>query len=201
MALRTNSRGALAMADDTLASILDELSRDLNDLTAAHAFAVVGLRRIPEYFSTLPRHPDNPDPMVLISIGPPDQVDTPPYAGWRLSEALRQVQENGAVETSLGHQWITFLFELWEHEYRPRLAKIHRRSVGDEKYDLLGDLRHLRNDVVHHRGVATSGNTGRCILLRHWFQPGEVIRLAGRHLDEFFRMFPWSELARGAGGN
>ena len=35
-------------------------------------------------------------------------------------------------------------------------------------------------------------------LLRHWFQPGDIIRLEGRHFDEFFRLLPWSDLATGA---
>jgi hypothetical protein len=186
-----------AMPADSIQLILDGLSRDLNDLTAAHAFSVVGLRRIPEYFAALPKYPANPDPVVYIGTGPPNSPDTPPYAGWRLSEALTQVESNGPVETRLGHQWIVFLYELWEHEYRPRLAKIHSRALEDERYDLLGDLRHLRNDVVHHGGIATSGNTGRCVLLRHWFNPGDVVRLEGRHFDEFFRLFPWTDLAAG----
>jgi hypothetical protein len=170
-----------AMSSDSIQLILENLSRDFNDLTAAHTFSVVGLRRISEYFAALPRYPENPDPVIYIGTNPPNNPDTPPYADWRLSEALKQVEPNGAVEIRLGHQWIVFLYELWEHEYRPRLAKVHGRPVGDEKYDLLGDLRHLRNDVVHHHGVATSGNTGRCVLLSHWFQPGDLIRLEGRH--------------------
>ena len=104
------------MSSDSLRPILEGLSRDLNDLTAAHAFSVIGLRRIPEYFAALPKYPENPDPVVLIGTGPPDSPDTPPYAGWRLSEALTQVKQNGPVEIRLGHQWIVFLYELWEHE-------------------------------------------------------------------------------------
>ena len=188
------------MPSDSIQLILDGLGRDFNDLTAAHAFSVIGLRRIPEYFATLPKHPTNPDPIIHIGAGPPNNLDTPPYAGWRLSEALKQVEANGPVETRLGHQWIVFLYELWEHEYRPRLAVAHNRALEDESYDLLGDLRRLRNDVVHHRGIATSGNTGRCILLGHWFKFGDIIRLEGQHFDEFFRLFPWSDLATGRNG-
>lgn len=185
------------MPNDSIEIILDSLSRDFNDLTAAHAFSVMGLARIPEYFSALPKYPENPDPFIVIGINRPDNPDTPPYAGWKLSEALKQVRSNGPVETRLGHQWIISLYALWEDEYRPRLAVAHGRSPDDEKYDLLGDLRSLRNDVVHHRGIATSENTGRCVLLRHWFQPGEIIHLEGRHFDEFFRLLPWSDLATG----
>jgi hypothetical protein len=150
-----------------------------------------------EFFSSAPRFPENPDPMIMIGIGPPDAAETPPYAGWKMSDALDQVKHNGQVETRLGHQWIVFLYELWENSYRPRLAAAHARDAGDEKYDLLGDLRRMRNDVVHHQGVATADNTGRCVLLPHWFKAGEAIRLEGRHFDEFVRMIPWADLASG----
>jgi hypothetical protein len=173
------------------------MSRDLNDLTAAHAFSVMGLRRIPGFFDSMTKYPQNPDPVVMIRVGPPDKAETPPYAGWRLSEALEQVKQNGQVEMRLGHQWIVFLYELWENSYRPRLAAVHARDEGDEKYDLLGDLRHMRNDVVHHHGIATSNNTGRCIILSHWFKVGEVIRLEGHHFDEFVGKYPWADLAAG----
>jgi hypothetical protein len=173
------------------------MSRDLNDLTAAHGFSVAGLRRMTEFFTLTPRFPENPDPLIMLGIGPPGDAATPPYAGWRLSEALEQVRHNGPVETRLGHQWIVFLYELWENTYRPRLAAVHARSVGDEKYDLLGDLGKLRNDVIHHHGIATSNNTDRCALLSHWFKVGEVLRLEGWHFDEFVRMFPWDDLATG----
>lgn len=123
-----------------------------------------------------------------------------------MSEALTQVERNGNVETRLGHLWIISLYALWTDEYRPRLAKAHQRSPTDEKYDIFGDLRHLRNDVVHHRGIASADNTGRCVLLGHWFQPGSLIRLEGHHFDEFFRLIPWSDMVigqtpRGTQGN
>ncbi len=183
------------MSTDSINSILDELNRDLNDLTAAHAFSVMGLREIPARLASVPKYPANPDPVISIGIEPPGP-ETPAYAAWRLSEALTQVEQNGPVETRLGHLWITSLYALWEEEYRPRLAIAHGRSPGDEKYDLFGDLRHLRNDVVHHGGIATTGNTGHCVVLR-WFQPGDVIRLEGRHFNEFLRLIRWSDLAVG----
>jgi len=89
------------------------------------------------------------------------------------------------------------LYALWDDEYRPRLAAIHGRTKNEEKYDLFGDLRRLRNDTVHHRGIATVEETGKCVLLKHWFRPGEMIRLEGRHFDEFFKLIPWSDLATG----
>ena len=78
------------------------------------------------------------------------------------------------------------LYALWDDAYRPRLAALHVRPENDEKYDLFGDLRRLRNDAVHHGGIATSEETGKCVPLTHWFQPGQMILLKGPHFAEFF---------------
>jgi hypothetical protein len=188
--------GRQTVSSETIAAILSELKRDLNDLTAAHTLASAGLIRIREFFTQLPTLPQNPDPLIMIGTGDPNTPEARQYAQWRRSEAIEQTQLKGSAETRLGQQWIVFLYALWEHEYRPRLAVAHNRDPNDERYPLIGDLRLIRNDVIHHRGVATSTNTGRCKVLQ-WFQPGETIILRGQHFEEFIRIFPWSDLASG----
>lgn len=190
------------MPDESAQTILDELHKDLNDLMTAHGFACMGLRRLRENFASRPMHPEDPNPIIDLANVVPDNPDWPknpgwlPNAEWRLSEAVRQVQDNGPVEALLGRQWVVSVYALWEEEYRPRLAKAHGRDPAEEMYPLLGDLRRIRNDVVHHRGIATADNTGHCEVLR-WFQSGEVIRVDGRHFGEFLRLFPWSKMATG----
>lgn len=185
------------MANDSITSVLDGLSNDFNNLTTAHSYAVLGLKQIPAHLSSIPKHPSNPDPMIHFGISPPSG-QTPAYAACRMSEALVQVAHNGPIETRLGHLWIMSFYALWDDEYRPRLAALHGRSRDEEQYDLFGDLRHLRNDAVHNGGVASGRETGKCIVLRHWFQPNEMIRLEGRHFAEFFDLIPWSDLANGS---
>ena len=68
----------------------------------------------------------------------------------------------------------------WEREFRPLFAKLCDLPVKSVKSDLFGDLRHLRNDVVHHRAVATASNSGKCKLLG-FFETGDVINLVAEH--------------------
>jgi hypothetical protein len=172
------------------------LQKDLNDLAAAAAFALSGLRLELDRLKEIPTIPENPDPRIYLGIGDPNIPGALPYASWRLSEAADQLQPDGPVATSLGHQWIVFLYSVWEHVYRPRLAVVHNRNAEEERYPVLGDLRYLRNDVVHHRGVATRENTGRCQILL-WFQPGEAINLKLENIDQFMRIFPWGDIKDG----
>lgn len=181
--------------DESVEAILAELRSELNDAAAAHGFATMGLRRASEFLQLQPRVPENPDPTIYFTDGHPEQASTRHYARWRISEALEQVALQGPVEISLDQQFIVFLFSIWEHEYRPRLAVAHGCPTDSVRYPLLGDLRRLRNDVVHHHGIATRGETGRCEPLEHWFEVGDRIRLSEGRLAELVELFPWEKMA------
>jgi hypothetical protein len=62
----------------------------------------------------------------------------------------------------LTQQLIVTLYTAWDAEFRRRVAACH--GVPDEavKADFFGDLRLLRNDIVHHRGRASDGGSTRC---------------------------------------
>jgi hypothetical protein len=182
---------------ESAAQVLADLRVALNDATATHGFAVYGLRlvQIQSYEMQVPTFPGNPDPMMYVGSGDPNLPENAPLAGWPRSEALVRVAVNGPVETSLGHQWVVFMYALWEHEFRPRLAAAHGCDTDTLTFPLLGDLRLLRHDILHCRAIATTENTGRCEVIGHWFQPGEPIRIGQEHLREFFRLFPWDEMA------
>jgi hypothetical protein len=56
---------------------------------------------------------------------------------------------------------LVLVFEYWESEHRARVAKALALTDRNElKVPVLVDLRHLRQDVIHHRGVVR-GDTGR----------------------------------------
>jgi hypothetical protein len=112
-----------------------------------------------------------------------------------VSEAKIQMARGRPVETMLGQQWIVFVFSAWEEDYRRRLAGSLGCLPDDLRFPLLGDLRLLRNDVVHHHGIASARNAARCEVL-HWFTEGDQIRLDLDHLVEFNEPFPWTELGQ-----
>ena len=47
-----------------------------------------------------------------------------------------------------------------------------------------GDLRHIRNDLFHNNGTASTEHFGKCAILK-WFTPGERIVLGTRHVLDF----------------
>jgi hypothetical protein len=49
----------------------------------------------------------------------------------------------------------------------------------------------MRNDIVHHRGIATAGNSGRCEVLR-WFKADDPMHVMPVHVVEFMSYRAWS---------
>jgi hypothetical protein len=61
----------------------------------------------------------------------------------------------------LSYTLIVFAFHLWEQEYRPRIAKLLGIETNALTLPIFGDLRHLRNEILKHRGVLTERVSNR----------------------------------------
>lgn len=182
------------MAVERPEDVLAELAAFLNDAAGAHGWAQQGvpvvLARLQEVTGRVRRSPENPDPDMYMGIGDPNLPTSATYQSWKLSRLPVALAEDGLVITWIGRQWIVGVFTGWEHEYRPRLATAYGCDEGALTHNVLGDLRHMRNDVVHHHGVATAANTGRCRTLR-WCNVGDEIMVRSPEVADFMRQFPY----------
>jgi hypothetical protein len=89
-------------------------------------------------------------------------------------ELLKGPTEEGKQPVILGRMLVVFLFELWEHHFRPLFSKAH----GDQNVssNFFGDLRLLRNCIVHNNAVCDSKTAKElCVLPRH--KEDEVITI------------------------
>jgi len=50
----------------------------------------------------------------------------------------------------------------------------------------MGDLRHLRHDVAHSKGIATIEQSGKCILLTNWYIIGNAIEVYVTRVSQFY---------------
>jgi hypothetical protein len=81
----------------------------------------------------------------------------------------------------LGNLLLVSIFSFWEENYRSLIAL--ELSIAKEQLliPVLGDIRLLRNDIIHHSAVATE-RIERCEVLR-WFKPGDRISLEEQQVD------------------
>lgn len=98
-------------------------------------------------------------------------------------------KENGQNSLILGANCIVTLYSYWEDYLRKEIGiaqgVLKAGAINDEAsrkvlnqhvvYDIWGDIRHLRNSIVHNTGVANSKITG-CKIIK-CFKPGDKVEL------------------------
>jgi hypothetical protein len=134
----------------------------------------------------------------LLGTRVPDGGWIPTVHGLRGAKALvEEMAEGGATHQRLTQQLIVTLFTGWEAEYRRRVAAAHDMDMEAVRDDFFGDLRHLRNDIVHHRGTATEGHSTRCrTILNRQLRPGDQIYLRDDELRHLLLRVPWAALVK-----
>ena len=94
------------------------------------------------------------------------------------------LQREGAAEQLAFKGWMEQIYLIWESRYRNSLKRgLEGTDTILPQADPLGDLIHVRNDLIH-RGVASKKESGRCTVLK-WFEPEDQIVLGMRHVLDF----------------
>ncbi len=92
---------------------------------------------------------------------------------------------NGAAAQMAYTGWITETYALWENRNRNELqASFSADDAIRPEMDAFGDLRHIRNDLLHNNGIASEEQMRKCVVLK-WFRPDERMVLGTRHVLDF----------------
>jgi hypothetical protein len=158
------------------------------DASGTHAFAGGALQGQRKTFESLPIiNPDNADPAIYWGDGDPNIAENlVSQAYWRRSRYLENTELDGLCSRYLGWAWITLVFDRWEDDFRHRYASEIGCTHDQVMCDVMGELRHLRHDVSHNKGIATRGHSGKCVVLGHWFTIGAFINISGENTRQFY---------------
>jgi len=105
---------------------------------------------------------------------------------------FRRTAPGGSMEQAVLKGWICDVYGLWESRYRTQLRRRIRGLPGAirPEQQVIGDLGHIRNDLVHNDGVAKGKQVASCKVLR-WFAEGERMQLRLRHVFDFLNQMGW----------
>ncbi len=161
--------------------LTNEFIDELNDIAGIHAMALTGIIKMAEFAGTLKAPSANST--LFVGHGNPNSQEGLAYQRWSIRTLAERLAPEGPVVQALGQQWIVMVASKWNDHFRALIAK----ALGIEKNELkdaaMADINRMRNDIVHHRGIATKGNTGRCEVLR-WFEIGEPLHVLPVHVSE-----------------
>lgn len=208
--LITAAMSAIALIspdDETVAQVVDELERDY---LLSLAVTLTGQGTIAQKLSEWERgnQGDYLDiaRFSLVAEGGPGRlhmrdVHAATDAGmttYLFGVGFKTLDKYPQVQYILYSQWFTYMYALWEEQYRIRLATAHGADVDgkpwarfDISHQLFGDIRNIRNDVVHKHGVVASSADNSILT---WFTSDHRIEISTEQMLSLVTSFPREEL-------
>jgi len=91
--------------------------------------------------------------VVYASYEDPSQPDVIHNRIIRASDYIATNSPGGSNEQQHSQAVLVFLFTYWEDEIRPRIAALKSVESREIRSDIMGDLRTLRNVILHSKGI------------------------------------------------
>lgn len=118
--------------------------------------------------------------LLVYGDGIPGATDTKTLQSGTQSDLLHRLKSPAGNKNVIGKMIIVTIFNYWDDYIRSTLAKLLKIEKDDIKCDLFGDLRHIRNSIIHNKSIAMNG-VGKNKLLK-WFNKGELVVIEEKHL-------------------
>ena len=99
----------------------------------------------------------------------------------KMGSFKRRNSPRGLNQTFLGNLLVVSIFSFWEDYYRSLIASELMIAKDRLLIPVLGDIRLLRNDIIHHHAVATQ-RIEQCEVLC-WFKGGDEISMDEQQVD------------------
>ena len=124
--------------------------------------------------------------IVYTSVEDPTSPDVIHHRIIRADEFITINSEAAFNEQQVCWSIITFIFAYWEEGIRSQIAKIRGQSVDDIKLDELGDLRILRNSIIHNGGLISVADHKKLKLFASLFNPNAKISPTHDQMHKIF---------------
>jgi hypothetical protein len=131
---------------------LGRFQRDCHRYLACYTFANIGFVSGAEQLSV--RNP-NPEASLIIGTGHPDEGRR--HGAVEIGPLIRDLRDEEGFADLLAKALLVAIYALWDEVYRPELAREEGVKVANVRSNLMGDLRKLRNCVVHGKSRVPSG--------------------------------------------
>lgn len=125
-------------------------------------------------------------PVVWASYEDPSKPDIIHNRIIRSNDYLSANSVDGSNTQQHSQAILVFLFTYWEDEIRPRLAKSMEVDANEIKSDIMGDLRILRNVILHSKGIIRPDKYKSLKLLGEMFSIDQPIHVSYENMHKIF---------------
>lgn len=99
-----------------------------------------------------------------------------------VEEIISRNSRHGRNQISIANYCIVILYQYWEDHFRNLIATSLNRNKNDIQIQLFGDIKFIRESIIHHRGIAKP-EIRNCQILK-WFKKGEPIDVTNDMFEE-----------------
>lgn len=124
--------------------------------------------------------------MVWASFEDPTRPDAIHHRIIRAQDFVRANEEAGLNEQQLCRSIIVFMFAFWDEEIRPQVAAARGVDPNEIKVDVFGDLRIVRNAIIHTQSVLSVQDHSRLRKLAPLLKAGGKIVLGHEEMHQLF---------------
>ena len=163
---------------DEAIGILEEFRSACRKQYIAFSGLINGRSLAYDRFSTLLK-PEHRDRTFSIGGVPPDarqEQGLSSIASMTQGELLDGLRDGGEFENQHAKALVVFIFHLWEDHFRDRIACATRLRKKEVLCDLMGDIRIIRNAIIHKNSLVVETDLSNLVLLPEIWQvcPGEI---------------------------
>ncbi len=133
-------------------------------------------------------HVDNKGQRVVVwaSYEDPTQQDVIHNRIIRADDYIAANSEGGSNEQQHSQAVLVFLFTYWEDEIRPRLAVLKKVKPEEICSDIMGDLRILRNVILHAKGILRAEKHKELKKLSDMFTIDKLVHISYVNMHQIF---------------
>lgn len=147
---------------------LIKFKRVTHAVYTAYSMSNLGMQRIADELKGMKEM----NPEGLFQIGS-SYLKRKAVSEIKTKDALIGLEKNGPFSQLVAFGMITWIFAMWEEEYRKKIADELNVQKNDILCDIMGDLRFFRNWIVHNNGIANK-DVKKLISL-NWLKEGDPI--------------------------
>jgi hypothetical protein len=97
-----------------------------------------------------------------------------------------KIGKDGTNIRIIGNMCLVMMYQYWEDKYRDEIATSKGITKDELSSDLFGDIRHLRNSIIHNNGRAIS-EVSRCKVLK-WFKEDDEVVIDAQKMDRLIEL-------------
>ena len=124
--------------------------------------------------------------LVYVSYEDPSQKKSIHNRIIRAKDYLSINSPGGSNEQQHSHAVLVFLFTYWEDEIRPRLAALKKINLQEIRSDIMGDLRILRNVILHSKGIIRRDKYNELKKLKDMFVVDQLVHVSYEGMHRIF---------------